>query len=92
MFESAGHEKMTVTIELRPEIEEALAAVAAEEGISLSHFVHRVLEERILHVTPVVLTPAERARVWRQSVRRLPRTKPLSDDAISRESLYAARG
>jgi hypothetical protein len=83
---------MTVTIELALEIEEALAAIAAEQGVSLSHFVRRVLEERIPRETPVALTPAERARVWRDSVRGLPPTKPLSDDAISRESLYAARG
>lgn len=82
---------MTVTIELRPEIEAALAALAAEQGVSLSHFVRRVLEERLPHEAPAALTPAERARAWRESVHGLPRTKPLSEEAISRESFYAAR-
>jgi len=35
---------------------------------------------------------AERAAAWRESTRGLPRTPPLSDDAISRESTYGDRG
>ena len=68
LIEYFGHKTMTVTIELRPEIEAALASLAAE------------------------LTPAERARAWRDAVRGLPHTKPVSGEAISRESLYIARG
>jgi len=51
-----------------------------------------VLEEQIHHQAPAALTPAERARAWRESANGLPQTKPLSDQAISRESLYADRG
>jgi predicted DNA-binding protein len=29
-----------------------------------------------------------RAAVWRESVKNLPRTPPLSDEAVSRESMY----
>ena len=82
---------MTVTIELRPEIEAALAALAAEQGVSLSHFVRGVLEKQIPRAPPAALSPAERARAWRESARGLPDTKPLSDDTISRESLYTSR-
>jgi len=38
------------------------------------------------------LSPAERAALWRNSAGGLPHTKPLSDEAISRESIYADRG
>jgi len=38
------------------------------------------------------LSPAERATFWRESVEGLPDTAPLSDEAISRESIYSARG
>jgi hypothetical protein len=42
--------------------------------------------------TAKALSPAERAAAWREAVRRLPHSEPLSDDAISRESIYADRG
>jgi hypothetical protein len=35
-------------------------------------------------------TPAERVKLWRD-VSGLPDTKPLSDEAISRESIYSER-
>jgi hypothetical protein len=38
------------------------------------------------------LSPSERAAAWRESVKGLPRTPALSDDAISRESIYGDRG
>jgi hypothetical protein len=81
---------MTVTIELRPEVEASLASLAAEQGISLTQYVRRLLEEQI--PGQVTLSPAERANLWRESVKGLPRTPPLSDDAISRDSIYDARG
>jgi hypothetical protein len=81
---------MTVTVELRPEVEASLASLAAEQGISLTQYVRRLLEEQI--PGQVMLSPAERANLWRESVKGLPRTPPLSDDAISRDSIYDARG
>jgi HicB family len=81
---------MTVTIELRPEVEASLASLAAEQGISLTQYVRRLLEEQI--PGQVTLSPAERANLWRESIKGLPRTSPLSDDAISRDSIYDARG
>jgi hypothetical protein len=81
---------MTVTIELRPEVEASLSSLAAEQGISLTQYVRRLLEEQI--PGQVTLSPAERANLWRESVKGLPRTSPLSDDAISRDSIYDARG
>jgi len=38
---------MTVTIDLRPEIEAGLAVLAAEQGISLTQYVSRLLEEQV---------------------------------------------
>jgi hypothetical protein len=80
---------MAVTIELRPEIEAGLATLAAEQGVSLTQYVRRLLEEQVPGQT--ALSPAERANLWRESVRDLPRTEPLSDEAISRDSIYDAR-
>ncbi len=83
---------MTVTIELPPEIEAGLALLAAERGVSLVQYVGRLLEEQVAGYGRAALSPAERASAWRELVRGLPRTPPLSDEAISRESIYDARG
>jgi hypothetical protein len=42
--------------------------------------------------TNALMSPAERAAAWRDSVKGLPASEPLSDEAISRENIYAGRG
>jgi hypothetical protein len=83
---------MSVTIELPPDIEAGLAAIAEAQGISLPEYLRHLFEERVYAATGRPLSPAERATAWRDSVRGLPDTPPLSDEAISRESIYSARG
>jgi hypothetical protein len=83
---------MTITIELPPEIEAGLAALAAEQGMALPDYLKYLLEEQVTSRRAVSLSPAERARLWRESAEGLPRTPPLSDEAVSRESFYDARG
>jgi hypothetical protein len=38
------------------------------------------------------LTPEQRAAAWRETAKRFPDTPLLSDEAISRESMYPDRG
>ena len=83
---------MTVTIDLRPDVEAGLTALAAEQGVSLAQYLRCVLEEKVRGPAPAALAPAERAALWRESVKDLPHTPPLSDEAISRESIYDSRG
>lgn len=83
---------MTVTIDLRPDVEAGLTALAAEQGVSLAQYLRRVLEEKVRGPAAAALAPAERAALWRESVKDLPHTPPLSDEAISRESIYDSRG
>jgi hypothetical protein len=83
---------MTVTIELRPEIAESLAALAAEQGVSVEQYLRRLVEAQVSGLGQTTLSPGERAAAWRDSVKDLPHTPPLSDEAISRESIYEARG
>ena len=47
---------------------------------------------RLIVPAPAALSPAERAALWRESIKGLPPTPPLSDEAISRESIYDSRG
>jgi hypothetical protein len=82
---------MSVTIDLPPEIEESLAAQAAALGVPLAEHLRRLLAEQAGASKARPKTPQERVKLWRD-VSRLPDTKPLSDEAISRESIYAERG
>ncbi len=83
---------MSVTIELRPEIEADLAAQAAAHGLPLPAYLQRLIEAQASTGAGSVLSPAQRAAAWRESVKDLPHTPPLSDEAIARESIYDARG
>jgi hypothetical protein len=83
---------VTVTIQLPPDIEAGLVAQAQAQGLDLAQYVEQVLREQVPPRAGAALSPAERAEAWRQSTRGLPHTPPLSDDAISRESIYGSRG
>jgi hypothetical protein len=82
---------MTVTVELPPEIEAGLAAQAAAQGISLQEYLRHVLQAQA-SVGRKPTTPRERAELWRKGTADLPRTSPLPDRAISRETIYETRG
>lgn len=75
---------MTVTIELPPEIELSLTAMAEEQDLGVAQYVIQVLLQQ--------LSPAERAVAWREACRDLPDTPSVSDEAISRENIYRERG
>jgi hypothetical protein len=83
---------MTITIELPPHVEASLAAMAAEQGMALPDYLRHLLEEQVPPHGTVPLSPADRARVWRDSAKGMPHTPPLSNEAVSRESFYDARG
>jgi len=79
---------MTVTIQLPSDIEVDLMAQARAQGLDLPQYVEHVLREQVPPRASSALSPAERANAWRESTGGLPHTPPLSDDAISRESIY----
>lgn len=83
---------MTVTIKLSPKAEANLSALAATRGLTLPVYLQLLLEEQIPAHGNLPLSPAERGATWRESAKKLPHTPPLSDEAISRENLYAERG
>jgi hypothetical protein len=58
----------------------------------LPQYVERLLREQVPARAGSALSPSDRAAAWRESTRGLPHTPPLSDDAISRESIYGDRG
>jgi hypothetical protein len=82
---------MTIKIELSPQTEAGLAALAAELGLTLPDYLQRLLEEKVPAGEAATLSPGERARLWRESAKGLPHTPSLSDEAVSRESIYDVR-
>jgi hypothetical protein len=82
---------MSIQIELKAEIEAELKTRAEKDGLPLSQYVQRILEQHI-PAKPVesAMTPAERAKAFKEWLASFPyrRTTPLSDDAISREGMY----
>jgi hypothetical protein len=82
---------MKLTIELGPALKAELVALAKAQGLGLPQYVQRVLKVQIA-IQARGMSPAERAAAWLASTDGLPPTPPLSDEAISRESMYGQRG
>lgn len=83
-----------MTITLKPDLEEELAARAQAEGLSTEEFVNRELKRLVAGEQPKSkLTPEERVRLWKEFVNSHDdiTAPPLSDEAISRESIYSER-
>jgi hypothetical protein len=82
---------MSIQIELRPEIEAELAAQAQKKGVPVIQYVQRILEQHVPGLSlESAMTPEQRAKAFDDWAEDFPyrRSTPLSDDAISRESLY----
>jgi hypothetical protein len=84
-----------MSLNVNADIEARLISLAQASGVSVEDFLQHVVEEKSEQANAGAsssLLPAERAAAWRESVKGLPETKPLSDEAISRESIYSDRG
>jgi len=79
---------MTVTLNLKPEVEAGLVAQAQANGMTLEQYLLSVVEGAALSTSQKILSPEERAtafEAWSASHRPTP---DLSDYAVSRESIY----
>ena len=79
-----------MTVTLKPDLEEELTARARAEGLSTEEFVNRELERLVASTPPTSkLTPEERVRLWNEFLAsHSVGGPPLSDYAVSRESIY----
>ncbi|MCA1568712.1 MAG: hypothetical protein LC803_24315 [Acidobacteria bacterium] len=86
---------MTLTIDLPPALEERLQQESAREGLAAEEYARKVLEERLLPVVPdgAAGVNEERLRSYREWVGSHAghSAPPLSDEAVSRESIYRER-
>lgn len=84
---------MAILLELDPEIESRLIAQAAAQGTSVEVLLKTLVEGLLAsssQPTSLTLSPQERAQRfinWARSHSSI-KAPPLSDDAISRESIY----
>ena len=79
-----------MTVTLKPELEEELASRARAESLSIEEFVNRELARLVASSPPSSkLTPEERVRLWDEFLAsHSVGGPPLSDYAVSRESIY----
>lgn len=74
-------------LQLAPDVEAALTAQAKQRGLTVEDYIHYLVQAGAI---PPPRRPAkERVKEWIDSARSLPITAPpLSDEAVSRESMY----
>ena len=79
-----------MTVTLKPDLEEELTARAQAAGVSTEEFVNRELERLVESSPPISkLTPEERVRLLNEFLAsHSVGGPPLSDYAVSRESIY----
>ncbi|MCI0487675.1 MAG: hypothetical protein L0229_13870 [Blastocatellia bacterium] len=83
---------MPATLEIEKETAEMLAAQAEARGISVDDYLRSLLKDKAASEEEVPLSPLDRARLWREWVDNHSITAtPLSDYALTRESIYAER-
>ena len=86
---------MTVTLDLKPEVEERIVAEAKARGVSVENYILDVLEKEATNGEAnfaLTSTPEEWKKAFLEWVRtERPRRPLLSDEAISRESIYRER-
>ena len=78
---------MTLTIDLKPEVEAGLAAQARAKGVSVTEYVRSLLEQ--FAQSGSQMTGEQRVNALHEWAKGFPQVAPLSDEAISRESLYS---
>lgn len=82
---------MTVTLNLKPEVEAGLSAQAQASGMTVEEYVLSMVEGAVLPTPHNALSAEERAaafEAWSASHRPTP---PLSDYGVSREAMYEGR-
>lgn len=88
---------MTLTIDLPPALEERLREESAREGLPAAEYARRLLEERLLPGGEKPFWATATTEEWLRAFDEWvgshagSTAPPLSDEAISRESIYGGR-
>jgi len=82
---------MIVTLSLNPEVENSLLARARARGVSLDDYLQELITREAGVVASTGTSGDEKARAFVQWARGHRYTPPLSDEAISRATMYPDR-
>ena len=82
---------MNVTLSLNPEVERGLIVRARERGVSLDDYLQELVEKDIGVAVATGTSGEEKARAFVQWAKSHRDTPPLSDEAISRATMYPDR-
>ena len=77
-----------MTIELPPDVQARYLAAARAQGVPVEQYLRDRLIEGVSIDSTALMTPEQRARAFRDWAEKFPPTPLLSDEAVSRESLY----
>ncbi len=80
-----------MSLNLNPDIEARLIALAQSSGVSVEDFLLRVVEEKSGHSEALQLTPAQWAAQFEEWADSFPEAPAIPDEALSRENLYPDR-
>lgn len=80
-----------MTIDLDPDVEARLVALARDSGVSVEAFLQHVIEEKSGMVARRRLSAKEWSSEFEQWADSFPDVPPIPDDALSREHLYPDR-
>ncbi len=79
---------MTITLILEPEVEKSLIARAQERGLSLNDYLQELVARDAGIPKAMGRTGEEKAQAFVEWARSHRDTPPLSDEAVSRASMY----
>lgn len=86
---------MTVTLELNPETEERIKQKAAQRGPTVEAFIESVIDADVNRQSDQSFQETATAEEWERALKswisNFPEHPVLSDEAISRESIYRER-
>jgi hypothetical protein len=85
---------MIIQIDVEPDIADKIAAQAQAQGVTVDDYLRHLLEETaVKEESTTTLTPQEKVRLLHEwTASHSSNTPLLSDEAISRESIYGERG
>jgi hypothetical protein len=86
---------MSVTLDLKPEIEERIKQRAAERGLTVEAFIETVIDATVNKQPGKSFAETASTEEWEKAfkdwITHFPPHPTLSDEAISRESIYRER-
>jgi len=82
---------MNITLKLEPEVEKTLLARAQERGLTLDQYLNDLVKREAGIVDSRQLSGKERAEAFVEWAKSHRATPPLSDEAISRSTMYPDR-